>query len=346
MSRRHRRGLAPRLLRLGAVCLLIFLFGAAGSLAATPEEAEAYDLRAARALFNTIRPDAVPEASGLPADLPRSLTVWDVDGDKRTYALNFGTRGGDFDDRGYFKIVLNGQLSDAGSKGWEVLAASDETTGAEVLWKRVERSSADRFTDIGVRRKIGNVVLTFAQRRPLDEAPATSAREALARFAVLLEQAKENKLFARVAIWQIAPDGSERELDLATEPLRFSVAPGSQPTEIRLRVEVLDAEDQPIRGVERFSFQVAGRLEPFVTLGGADWDPATERWHVRQQGAAEVTLRLDPAGGRLLQELYGPFASSGTEEMKVDPGIRLRVGVKLAQAELIAAGGQDEIRTS
>ena len=332
MSRKYHRGLAPRAFGWGVVCLLIFFFGSAISLAGTPDAAQGYDLRAARALFNALQPGAVPQTKDLPADLPQKLTVWDVEDDKRTYAVSFGTRGGDYDDRGYFKIVLNGTLSDAAAKGWKILTAKHEKTGAEVLWKRVERSAANRFTYVGVRRKIGNVILTFAQRRPFDEAANAAAREAIMHFEALLQQAKENKLLARLVIFQITAAGGERELDLAAEPLRFSVAPPGEFTELRLRAEVRDAQDKLIQGIERFSFQVAGRLESFITLQGATWDEATKRWYVRGRDMADVTLRLDPAEGRLVRTLYEPSKADKAEGGKAQPGIRLRVGVKLQKS--------------
>lgn len=292
--------------------------------AADPPAATDYDKRAARALFNALTPNAVPDADAIPADLPSKLDRFEKEDDKVTYALNFGTREG-VDDRGYYKITLNGDLSDAEAADWRVLTERDDATGAEVFWKPVKRSEADQFNAVGVRRKIGNVVLTISQRRPITEDPKAGAAELLKRFATLLQQAKVNRLFARLVVGLPTSDGI-KELNLA-RPLPFSIRSDNEPTELQLRAQIESADGSILGVVERFTFQLRGPLAKFVTVEGATLN-AAGYYEVRGVDVAEVTLRFDPQNGALQDAAVRHVA---TRTADTGAGVRLRVGAKLAE---------------
>lgn len=329
MLRRHRMQLLGGLSAAGLVLLVV---GPQLAGAGQPDAPTGYDLRAARAIFNAFDPASVPDPKNIRADLPRRLTVWDVVDDKRTYALNFGTRGEDHDSRGYYRIVLNGKLSDASAKGWRIVRARDPDTGAEVFWKRVERTAAKRYGYVGVRRKIGNVVLTVTQRRPFEEEPEAAARAILPRFAALLEAAKDNKLFARIVVYRIDEDGHQSEVDLAAGPLLLDVASDTEPTRLRLRIQVRDANDQPLEGVQRFTLQLLSPLKELIHVRGATWSSALKCWVVMDQDVADLELQLDPAGGRLRAKLFDPAVLGRMAGENPVAPIRMRVGVKLSKS--------------
>lgn len=303
------------------VCLLPVL-----AFAADPPSD--YDKRAAATLYTCYSGTERKWETIKPEDVA-GLTRKDKspDGKKATYSLNFGIRdektGGD--NRGYFRIQKGEELKDAETEQWKALP-KDAATGADVFY-RISKTDAGEHMQMALRRKIGPVILTIAQRRLATEKPEAAAAELGARFAQLLASAKQNGLLGGEVKVFLA-SGASSPL-MTGEPLPLSIEDEKEKS-LTLRLEAFDGEGNPIENVERLTLRLGGVFGPLVTVRYKDQvlKPENGKIVLKEPGrACDVTVVLPAGNSEAVQQAL--FARAQSNDPAPKPAITLDVGGKI-----------------
>ena len=284
------------------------------------------DHRAAATVYSCYGERLVDPAKITADQIKPGLTRYEKDDAKKTalYSLNFGGVTGGVDSRGYLRVTIGEQLTDASKAGWTSLK-TDPASGAEILFRKVEKSDADKFFEIGVRRKFGNVILSIAQRQPISASPDAAAKPVLQRFLMLVDFAKQTKLLGGQIKVVLASRSDQPEL--GDDGLPISVN-DTKETELTLQISALDTDGAIRNDIKRMDIRVTGALAAHCKVrvrdrqlkGGeliriADPDPKQE-----------MTLIL-PAGNtpEVLQALYSDAAPADRD---APGGLGLQVGVQ------------------
>lgn len=249
-----------------------------------------------------------------------------------TYYGSFGAVWAGKDDRGFVRITVGEELSDPSRTGWKPLG-KDRATGTEELWKRPEKFTGPKYTEVAVRKMIGRVILTAYVRRPFEEDPADGVKQALVRYRRLYSQARTNGLFSTLSL--IVLDDSDQEADkLSIDPWLVSIQ--DKPRKMKVRVKVEDPEggaDLPLREV---SLRLAGRLARFAKVEGGELDTTTGKYVVKSPPAnyADFTVILDGLSPQLLKALADQSRAASSGDVP-DYGLRLQ-----GSARFVEGGGK------
>jgi hypothetical protein len=303
---------------------LFFSFLAAAALArglpaADPVTISDYDRRAALTLASSLAPGqplalaAMDDAKVLPFIQEKNATTRVT-----VYTGQIqSTKPGKID-TGYYRITFNGKLTDA--KTWTVLG-TDPDTKAELLWKKVDSGTAETWNDIAARRKIGNVILTVALRRPSTESAQDSAKLIVEKYKLLAEQAMKNKLLLRIEQTVMTNDATPVPLAGAT-PDEIIASAGAKGRSVRVRIRVLDSNDQPFEGVESVTVKLEGPLATYVKIDGAD--AAGKLKAKPKDGYIDAVLNVAPADSNFKAAQYKAMLEEST-----NGGLAFKVGVAL-----------------
>ena len=185
-----------------------------------------------------------------------------ADGTKATYSLDIGMRdpktGGD--NRGYLRITKGEALTDAVADKWVALP-KDPITGAEI-YHRISKTSAGEHMQVAVRKQVGQIILTIAQRRLANEKPEVAAKELCDRFAVFLNAARVNGILGGQIKLSRASDGMAIR---AGEPLPLAIDDQKESTLV-LRLDSTDAEGNVVDNVQFITLRLNGSLGSLVKV--------------------------------------------------------------------------------
>jgi len=269
-----------------------------------------FDKRAAATLFTGY--DGKPVSwEQIKADSIKTLTRVEKAADgKLTYVMNFGGVQGGVDNRGYLRITKGEELPDAAKGGWTPHKV-DAATGAEVFYKKVE-SNAGNYINLAVRRKMGQVILTIAQRRPFTEALDAGAKDVCKRFGQFLDAGRKNGLFGgEVKMWLTSLD-SQPQLT-AGEPLAITLLDDGE-RELPIRMKVFDTEGNAIANVKELRITLGGAFAPFakVKYQGKAVEQSKGKYVIRDpQQPCEVVVTLPPSDRPEIQDaLYAGLDGS------------------------------------
>lgn len=303
---------------------LLVLWGACAMLCGS-RSAEAdvsdFDKRAAATLYTTYgggQPRTWDKMTD--ADV-KGLTRADksADGTKATYSLDFGARdsstGGD--NRGYLRITKGEALKDAVAEKWEALP-KDPATGAQVF-HRIRGTDAGKHMQVAVRKQVGQLILTIAQRRPWNEPPAAAAKELTERFALFLASAKQNGLLGGLVKTTRASDGL---LITSDQPVKLAIDDAKE-TPLVLKLDSTDAEGKPVENVEYLTLRLSGAFGDLakVSYKGEAIKPDDKgRYVLKDPGqTCEVTLTLPAASTDEVQAaLFATKNEDGTPLAPLD----------------------------
>jgi len=302
------------------VCALIALIVTPSRAADAP--VTDLDKRAGATLYSTYAEKPVPPESMTQAQL-KGLTRFEHDAKKNsaTYSLDYGAVTGTTDNRGYMRITVNEPPVDVLKAGWTLLR-TDPTSGAEIVWKKVERSDADKYLQIGVRRKFGNIILAVSQRQPIDMPPDKAAVDVHARFVRLLAYAKQWKLFGGQIKLTLMSRSDQPEMG-SDEPLEVSLSDNAE-TSMLIRIEAYDEDGKLRNDVKRFDLQVNGTLakQAKLKVAGELVDLSKPVQISDPKTPTEVTLILPKGTDDAAQDAL--YLGVG----KSDPPIALKVGAE------------------
>jgi hypothetical protein len=284
-----------------------------------------YDRRAARVLFNTVKSGAV--ASKDKADPAKLDGPPRKEGNKAVYTQNIPSPDGKAMMSGYYRISVNTELSTLG-EGWKDLGV-DKATGAQVAAKSVLSTTADQYLSWGVRKKIGNVILTVAMRRPHGEDANAARADLLARYNKLFVNAEENQLFASV---QLRITGGEPAVPtgvVGANPLQFGSVTSSA-VKVVYAAEVVDSENNAIPGVKKLKIRLTGRLAKFAEIECKNAKKVGEVLEITDpQVSEEFTLIVKSNDPAFADALYQEAAAD--EEKAKTPLINVKVAAQFNQ---------------
>lgn len=284
-------------------------------------EVSDFDKRAAATLYTTYGGGQPKSWDKMTEADVKGLTRADksADGTKATYSLDFGARdnntGGD--NRGYLRITKGETLKDAVAEKWEPLP-KDPKTGAEI-YHRITGTDAGKHMQVAVRKQIGSVILTIAQRRPSNEPPAAAAKELTERFAIFLASAKQNGLLGGVVKLTRASDDL---LITSDQPVKIALDDAKE-TPLVLKFDSSDAEGKPIDNVEYLTLRLTGAFGELtrVNYKGEQIKPDEKgRYVLKSPGkTCEVTLTLPAANNDEVQAaLFATKNEDGTPLAPLD----------------------------
>jgi len=291
--------------------LLSFILLCFQPLAAMADDAITdFDKRAAATLYSAYAGKELDPQKITPQQLKPGLTRYERDdaNKKATYAMNFGVNENGVDNRGFYRITVGEELVDAAKGGWTVLR-TEAATGAEILWKTIDKSDADKYLQIAARKKVGRVVMTIAQRRGLNENVQTAADDVAKRFTAFLAQANRCKLFGAKIRMVLVNRDDQPELG-SGEPLLFSTS-DTEEQQIIVRIEVTDGDDKPIADLKHVSLELGGSLAPIVktTIAGNNVDLTKRHLEKNPQPVFDVTITVPPTQNpEILTALYNALA--------------------------------------
>jgi hypothetical protein len=309
-------------------CVVAFVMagGVAGraALAADPIPVSDFDRRVAATLIECYSGEPkTPET--LPADLVRTtLTRFEKTPDgKLTYVMNFGGISLDgVDSRGYLRITKGEELADPVKGGWTVLKV-DPGTGAEILFKRVEKTEADKYLNVAVRKKVGNVILTVAQRRQFHETNDGAGLKVHERFRQLLDVARKNKVLGGKVRMTLVDESGQPDL-AAADPQLFSL----RDTEREMRVQ-LQFEDPDGKIVEpkKVKVELQGVLAQRARLKYRDQVISAGKKHVIDEPGLTLDLVLVLPSSKDADASDTLLAAAATSPD--EPAVKLKVGASL-----------------
>ncbi|HSI35621.1 MAG TPA: hypothetical protein VK986_18715 [Tepidisphaeraceae bacterium] len=265
-----------------------------------------YDRRIARTLYNSLKPNsAADKGAADPAKLDQPPKKQD---NKSQASINIPGEKDSSLMSGYYRVGINTGLGDAA--GWTKFGV-DPASGAEILYKQVDNTTAEKHTNYGCRRQIGNVTLTVALRRPFNEDPKTAAADMLRRYAVLYANAKENGLFAGVVLRVTGGDPKPEPGDAAAE-LLLPVNGAAKPTRVDYAAMVLDSDQKPVPNVKRLRIKLTGPLAKFAVIeGGRAKEAAGGSYEIPEPGPSEAfTLVLNSSAPGFADALFAHAASA------------------------------------
>ncbi len=277
-----------------------------------------YDRRAAAAIYSCYDGRAVDLKSINDDKVRKGLTRFEVDPatKKATYSLDFGGVKDGVDSRGYIRVTRGGELTDVAKSGYKILG-TDKETGGEIVSKAVT-SAADQFVQIGVRRKIGNVVLAVSQRRPLNEDPTAGGAAVTQKFKLLLAFARQFKLLGGGEVkFTLMSSRDQPELK-SGEPLPISLSDTAE-KEMRIRIEVTDSNGK-LLDLKKLSVQLTGSLVPHCKLKFRDklMDPTRKLEVDKPDPATDIVILFPPASpGPVLEKLFAMDKSTPMLALKV-----------------------------
>lgn len=282
------------------------------------------DRRATLALWNAAA--ANPTAHRLQevsADNVRRLDLYRPRNETgaREYALRFGAAAPDGSGRGFYKVLVGGTPVDPAAKGWK-LHLTLKDPAAEVWTKRVDNSDSERYVEWAVRSVIGNVLLTVVERRPMADAPAMAVSAVSRRHNGLIAAARSAGLFARAraTLYLGVGDSSAVVLGEGAPPL---ISATQDAREMRLALEMLDAEDRPVEA-RWFKVVLSGPLARFATLQGGVPRATAGEYVVPDPGLlATLVLQLQPQSVDMEQALLEHFELGSGE-----PALRIAVSAR------------------
>lgn len=285
------------------------------------------DRRAAATVYSCYAEHLVNPDTITPAQLKPGLTRFEKDATKNTalYSLNFGGVTNGVDTRGYLRVTIGEQLTDATKAGWTSLKV-DPASGAEILFRRVENSNADKFLEIGVRRKFGNVILSIAQRQPITLSPDNAGKAVLQRFVMLTDFAKQTKLLGGQIKLMLVSRPNQPQLGADALPVSVS---DNKETEMAIQISALDTDGAVRNDVKRMDVQIIGSLAALCKLkvrgGLVDIKQVT---HIKDPDPKqEITLILPACNNlQVLQALYADCADRVDDS--TPQGLSIRVGVQ------------------
>jgi hypothetical protein len=285
-----------------------------------------YDKRAAATLYSCLAGKDVQWQAITAQQLKPGLTRYEKNAETKraTYAMNFGGDQNGVDTRGFYRITLGEDLTDAASGGWTSFK-KDPKSGVEILFKKIEKSDAEKYLNIAARKKVGKVILTIAQRRPLGESVDAAAADVGKRFDTFLAQANRNQLFGgRIRMILISRD-DQPELP-SGEPFLFTMNE-NEPTVFVIRIEAIGPDDQPAKDLRHISLElsgsVAGLAKASVNEKSAD---ISKRYLVKEPPSTiEVTLTIpagtDPAIREILYNNLNGAASDTQQSWMLKVGV-------------------------
>jgi hypothetical protein len=296
-----------------AVLFLLWSVAAVARGAVDPTASPDYPRRAAAALYNT---KAGPDAPQLTFDKidEKALGGINISAEAATgpstrparkmYALQFGGVEDGVDTQGIYEVAVNAAPLDWTTRGFKKLAP-DKDTGGEVYHR--PPPAGVKYQTVRVRKTLGKVTLSVAQRRPADEPAAQAVQKICQRFARLLDQARKNKLLAgeiRVLLTSFSAEPNVGDVSR----FRFSLD-DAKPTTLSLRIDTYDAEGMPVTDVKSLSILFAGELadEARLRVGGAVVQP-TGKPHVIDDPGLAPTVQVEfpaPESVQILTRLFG-----------------------------------------
>lgn len=310
-----------------AVCLFSLLC-VPPSLGADPGTTD-QDHRAAATLYSGYAGKLIPPESITAAQLKPGLTRFEKNPAKNLslYSLDYGGVQNGIDNRGYMRVTVNDELTDAAKAGWTVLR-TDKVSGAEIFYKKVEKSDADKYLNIGVRRKFGNIVLAVAQRQPISMSPEEAARSVHDRFVALVDYAKQCKLFGGQVQLTVMSTADQLRLSGEAIPIQLD---DKKETELVIRVEVLDNDGNARSDLKRLDLQLSGPVAKIckAKVDGKLVDLAQVFEVNNPQPATDVVLVLPAVNSeQTMEALYAPLAAqAGDRDAAASPDVSLKVGV-------------------
>jgi len=288
-----------------------------------------YDRRAARTLYNTIKPGAVKSKEQ--ADPGKLDQPPRKDGGKAVYTIVLPGKNGESMFSGLYRVSVNTGLSS--SAGWTDLGKNKET-GTSVIYRAINETTDEKYKQFAARKQIGNVVLTVIMRRPFDENENAAAADMAAHYKALYANAVENKLFSGVRLTILAGQATEEDIVAPSEPLEFAVPSrrdlNSDGMKIEYLAQVLDSDDQPVQNVKTLRIRITGRLAPFATIDckRAAYNESLKLWEIDQPKAEgekfSVVFKADDP--KFIEALYKLPATAEADAAKGLPPIAVKVG--------------------
>jgi len=184
----------------------------------------------------------------------------------------------------------------------------------------MSKTAAGEHMQMAVRRQIGPVILTIAQRRLVNEPPAAAAKELTDRFAVFLASAKQNGILGGQIKMLRAADSLTIN---PGEPLPVSID-DTKESSLVLRLESTDGEGNPVDNVDYITVRLGGTFGSIATLKYKDQTLKPDkagRYVLKDPGkACELTVTIPPANSDAAQAaLYaGEVNAEGTPVPPLD----------------------------
>jgi|GEM_PF-5300307 len=287
-----------------------------------------FDKKAAATLYSCLAGKDVKWETITPQQMKPGLTRFEKNDAKKsaTYALNFGIPEAQPDLRGFYRITLGEDVSDAVGAGWKVVR-TDPKTGAEILSRRIEKSDAAKYLAIGARKKIGKVVLTVSQRRPLDEAVDVAAADITKRFDTFLAQANRNKLFGGQIKLILTSREGQPELGNG-EPLLFSVDDMNSEV-VTIRVDLTGPDGEAMTDIKHVSFQIGGDFAPVIGAKINDKPVDLTKRYLEKEPKSSLTLTLTIPAGNTPEMMNLLYNSIATDQPTPSQALTLKVGAAM-----------------
>lgn len=312
-----------------ALLLPVFMFVSFPSLVLAADRYTDFDKRVARTLYNTLKPGSV--ATKDKADPGKLDQPPRKDGNKAAYSINIPGKDGGSMYSGFYRVSVNTTMSPTTS--WTELGRNEET-GAQVIYRKVDETTADKYKQYAARKQIGNVILTIIIRRPFDENENGAAADMIRHYKAFYANAVDNKLFAGVRLTILAGAATGEDIEAPSDPLPFMLPNPKADAKQGVRVEyvamVLDSDDQPVENVKTLRIRVVGKLLPYATIESprARYNASAKVWEIDRPKAEgeKFALVLKSQDPKFLEALYKMPATAEADETKGIPAIAVKVG--------------------
>lgn len=321
-----------------------FLLCASSLMAQTPP-LQAYDQRAAAALFTLLEPmsPAGKRKEWDPAAINQTefdrLPVHNPSADHTKYVfynIHFSAP-----EVGAYKILVGStaeatdiaQPADATAPRWVGAPGNDPTdrNKAAFFYKKVDAGprDEDKFWEVVSRQKIGGLMLSVVWRRPTNRDIDDALKQVNTRHQDLVAMAQKYRLLRTGGIFLklLSDDGATELTELAAAPRALGLS--DTPRTATVRVKIIDVDGKPLDNIRRVTIDLTGwmaasRVAP-VTLGevkGGRRDAGRIILDNPAAGFIDVPINLPARSQQAETEIFQQLATPGG-------GVGLRVGVKL-----------------